>query len=187
MVAQQFIARPVDWPKVRDAFIRRPERATYAELAAEFDLNENRIKRCAADEGWTALRAAYLEEQLRVCDAGEILLAAVKVDGAIVHNFSDLALITTQQLKEIVTSINPERAPQSRADVVNTCMFALCNLARALKEVGVVGIPKGLADGAQKENGRWNPSLLSQINLTVQNLTAEAKKPNDESVGKAGG
>ena len=178
-----FPLRTIDWPKVRDAFVRRPERPTYAELAVEFDLNENRIKRCAADEGWTARRAAYLEEQLRVCDAGQVLLAAVKVDGAIVHSFSDLALLTTQQLKEIVTSIDPERAPQSRADTVNTCMFALCNLARALKEVGVVGIPKGLADGAQKDNGRWNPAMLAQINLTIQNLTAAKPAPVEQQTG----
>jgi len=146
-------------------------------------LNENRIKRCAADEGWTALRAAYLDERLRACDAGQIVLAAVKVDGAIVNSFSDVALIATQQLKEILGSINPERSPQGRADVVNTCTFALCNLARALKEVGVVGIPKGLSDGAQKENGRWNPAMLAQINLTVQNLQAAKPVPVEQASG----
>ena len=183
MVLTTFTPRQVDWQTLRDAFVRRPERATYAELAAEFGVNESRIKRCASDEGWVSLRAAYLEKQLRACNAGEIVLAAVKVDGAIVHGFADMALIVTQQLKEIVTSINPERSPQGRADTLNTCTFAQCNLARALKEVGVVGIPKGLADGAQKENGRWNSAMLAQINLTIQNLQPIKPVPDAQQTG----
>jgi len=177
MVAQQFIARPVDWPKVRDAFIRRPERPTYAELAGEFDLNENRIKRCAADEGWTALRASHLETQLQACNASQVLLSAVKIDQTIVREFSDAALIVLGRIKTCVEGVEENRAASTNVQVYNTATFALANLSRALKDVGIVGIPKGLADGAQKENGRWNPQLLSQINLTVQNLSQAKDGP----------
>jgi len=52
--------RTIDWPKVRETFVRRRERPTYAEIGAEFAISEDRVKRAACDEGWAALRAGYL-------------------------------------------------------------------------------------------------------------------------------
>jgi hypothetical protein len=71
-------ARAFDWSAVREAFITRPERATYAELGSEFHVSEDRIKRAAADEGWAALRAAHLEGQLKQGDAAVAILRAAR-------------------------------------------------------------------------------------------------------------
>ena len=62
----------------------------------------------------------------------------------------------------------------TRANTLNTVSFAMGNVARALKEVGVVGIPKALKEsaGVDSGNGRWNPQMLQALNVTVQNIVS---------------
>ena len=172
MRLSEFRARGHEWVGLRRAFIERPVRATYAELGKEFYISEDRIKRCACDEGWAMLRAAHLEAQLRQGDAAVALLRAAKMDSAIMASFTNLALETVRKLQEIVDQVESKKSVNTRANTLNTVTFAMGNIARALKEVGVVGIPKALKEsaGVDSGNGKWNPQMLASLNVTVQNL-----------------
>jgi len=166
-------SRNFDWVGLRQAFIERPERATYAELGREFHLSEDRIKRCACDEGWATLRAAHLDKQLRSGDAAVALMRAAQADSAVTHAVSNLALEVIQQLHEVVArAATVSKAENTRANTLNTVTFALKNLTGALKEVGIVGVPKALKEsaGVDSGNGRWNAGMLASLNVTVQNL-----------------
>lgn len=171
---------------LRQAFITRPERATYAELSGEFRIPEERLKRAAADEGWAMLRAAHLEAQLKQGDAAVALLRAAKMDSAIMASFTNLALETVRKLQEIVDQVESKKSVNTRANTLNTVTFAMGNIARALKEVGVVGIPKALKEsaGVDSGNGRWSPAMLASLNVTVQNLMQPgAPAASQEAVG----
>ncbi len=118
------------------------------------------------------LRAAHLEAQLRQGDAAVALLRAAKMDSAIMASFTNLALETVRKLQEIVDQVESKKSVNTRANTLNTVSFAMGNIARALKEVGVVGIPKALKEsaGVDSGNGRWNPAMLQSLNITVANL-----------------
>ncbi|MEN9677392.1 MAG: hypothetical protein RIS76_3288 [Verrucomicrobiota bacterium] len=118
------------------------------------------------------LRAAHLEAQLKQGDAAVALLRAAKMDSAIMASFTNLALETVRKLQEIVDQIESKKSVNTRANTLNTVTFAMGNIARALKEVGVVGIPKALKEsaGVDSGNGRWNPAMLQSLNITVANL-----------------
>ena len=181
-------ARAFDWVSLRQAFITRPERSAYADLGKEFNISEDRIKRAACDEGWATLRAAYLEQQLKQGDAAVALLRAAKMDSAVMNQFTNLALESISKLQEIVAQVDSKKSVNTRANTLNTVSFAMANIARSLKEVGVVGIPKALKDsaGVDSGNGRWNPAMLSALNVTVQNIVAsqdQAKIPTEASLG----
>jgi hypothetical protein len=167
----------VDWLAARKAFIERAERPTVTELAAEFGCTVERMNRANADEGWATLRAAHLEKQLRSGDAAVALMRAAQADSAVTHAVSNLALEVIQQLHEVVAkAATVAKAENTRANTLNTVTFALRNLTGALKEVGIVGVPKSLKEsaGVDSGNGRWNPQMLASLNVTVQNLMAPA-------------
>jgi hypothetical protein len=163
----------VDWVAARKAFIERAERPTVTELAAEFGCTVERMNRANADEGWATLRAAHLDKQLRSGDAAVALMRAAQADTAVTHAVSNLALEVIQQLHEVVArAATVSKAENTRANTLNTVTFALKNLTGALKEVGIVGVPKSLKEsaGVDSGNGRWNPAMLQSLNVTVQNL-----------------
>lgn len=163
----------VDWLGARKAFIERAERPTVTELAAEFGCTVERMNRANADEGWATLRAAHLDKQLRSGDAAVALMRAAQADSAVTHAVSNLALEVIQQLHEVVAkAATVTKAENTRANTLNTVTFALRNLTGALKEVGIVGVPKSLKEsaGVDSGNGRWNPAMLQSLNVTVQNL-----------------
>jgi hypothetical protein len=165
----------VDWLAARKAFIERAERPTVTELAAEFGCTVERMNRANADEGWATLRAAHLEKQLRSGDAAVALMRAAQADSAVTHAVSNLALEVIQQLHEVVAkAATVSKAENTKANTLNTVTFALRNLTGALKEVGIVGVPKSLKEsaGVDSGNGRWNPAMLASLNVTVQNLMA---------------
>ena len=167
----------VDWLAARKAFIERAERPTVTELAAEFGCTVERMNRANADEGWATLRAAHLEKQLRSGDAAVALMRAAQADSAVTHAVSNLALEVIQQLHEVVAkAATVSKAENTKANTLNTVTFALRNLTGALKEVGIVGVPKSLKEsaGVDSGNGRWNPAMLASLNVTVQNLMAPA-------------
>ena len=101
-----------------------------------------------------------------------MLLRAAKMDSAIMASFTNLALETVRKLQEIVDQVESKKSVNTRANTLNTVSFAMGNIARALKEVGVVGIPKALKEsaGVDSGNGRWNPAMLQSLNITVANL-----------------
>lgn len=175
------LERPFDWPAIREAFINRPERQEFAELAEEFTVSERRLRRAASDEGWVVARAAYLEKQLIACDAKSAVLLAMRADATVLREFTDLALRIMLELKRCVEDVGASRnKPSGRAGILNTCGFAMANIGKALKDVGVVGIPDKLKDAAMKGNGQWDAGLLQQINVTVQNL--QTQKPGNAPV-----
>ncbi len=163
----------VDWVALRRAFTERAERPLLGELATEFGVSVDRINRACGDEGWATLRAAHLEKQLRSGDAAVALMRAAQADTAVTHAVSNLALEVIQQLHEVVArAATVSKAENTRANTLNTVTFALKNLTGALKEVGIVGVPKSLKEsaGVDSGNGRWNPAMLQSLNVTVQNL-----------------
>lgn len=170
----------VDWVALRKAFTERAERPMLGELAAEFGVSVDRINRACGDEGWATLRAAHLEKQLRSGDAAVALMRAAQADTAVTHAVSNLALEVIQQLHEVVAkAATVSKAENTRANTLNTVTFALKNLTGALKEVGVVGVPKALKEsaGVDSGNGRWNPAMLQSLNVTVQNLMQPGAVP----------
>ncbi len=171
--------RGVEWQPLRDAFVQRSPRPTYAELSAEFNVPLSTVGQCANEEAWASMRAQHLEAQLRAADASTVLLEAIKIDRTLIRTLADLALVALQKLKHEVERLTDEKAPSTNVEVLNTCSFAAANFTRALKDVGIVGLPKGMTAEGKEANGRWNPEMLQQINVTVQNLQAgQAKEPS---------
>lgn len=166
-------SRLIDWKPLRDAFVTRSPRPTYQELSEEFNLPLGSIGTCAAEEAWTSLRAQYLETKLKEADASGVLLEAIKIDRTLIRAVADLALVALNRIKHEVERLTDERAPTTNIEVLNTAGFAAANFTRALKDSGIVGLPKGMAADGKEANGRWNPEMLQQINVTVQNLTAQ--------------
>ncbi len=168
-------ARTIDWEPLREAYIERPQRPTYVELEEEFGVKNNTIARCASEEGWPMLRASFLERKVKESDASAIILAAVQVDRGLVRSVANFALVTIARCTTAVELVDESKAAATKLDAYNTATFAVKNICDSLRSVGIVGLPKGMADNGKEDNGRWNPQMLQQINLTVQNLTAQAK------------
>ena len=176
-VGERQRVQSVDWIALRRAFIERPERPMLEELGTEFGVSRERINMACSDEGWATLRAAHLGERLKVADAGVALLQAAKADSAVTHAFTDVALEVVREVHGVVARLgNKKLAENTRANTLNTCAFTLSNLANALARVGVVGLPKSLKEsaGVDSGNGRWSPSMLASLNVTVQNLMQPA-------------
>lgn len=171
-------AKAADWPAIRQAFIRRAERPTYDGLAEEFLCPQHRIQRVAQDEGWSALRAAFFDERLRESDATVALLKAVKMDTAIMHEMSDVAVEVFALIRSVIADPQlAKKAASTRANVANTLSFALANLAQGCARVGIVGLPKSLKDAAQGSNGQWSAGMLASLNVTVQNIVSASAAP----------
>jgi hypothetical protein len=166
----------VNWAAAREAFIARPERPKLADLAAEFGTDPVRLGRVCSDEGWPALRAARLDGALRSSDAIKALLDAARTESTVQRAVSNLALEIVQQLQEVTAAAGSakDKAENTRANTLNTVTFALRNLTGALKEVGLVGLPRGLKQaGMADDQGRWNPQMLAALNVTVQNIVGQ--------------
>jgi len=71
-----------------------------------------------------------------------------------------------------------EGALSSRINLANTLTFALSNTAKAMKDLGIVGFAGKLKEEGTSGNNQWDPKLLAQVNVTIQNL-ASAEKPVD--------
>ena len=182
-----------DWAAIRDAFIDRPERPLYDDLATEFGVSAVRIARASADEGWPALRAARLDQALRSSDAMKALLDAAAGEGALQRSVTNVAMEVLAQLQSVAQEAGKAtgKAENTRANTLNTVSFALRNLTGALKDAGIVGLPRMLksAAGVSDEQGRWNPAMLQSLNVTVQNLvsTAAPVAPQPPSAAILGG
>jgi hypothetical protein len=173
-----FIARAFDWVSVRRDFIEADERPTWGELAAKYKCAEDRLRRAAQEEGWATLRVAHLENQLKNGDAAMALLRAAKMDTAVVSAVTNVSLNVIQKLEEIIAQLESKKSVNTRANTLNTVTFALGNVTKALKEVGVVGIPKALKQaGMEGSNGQWSASMVSALNVTVQNIVGQQPQP----------
>ena len=173
----KYTLRTVDWPLARKLFIEASERPTFAEVAQKLNCTEERIRKAAQDEGWATLRAAHLEAQLKNGDAAVALLRAAKMDTAVISAVTNVSLNVIQKLEEIIAQLESKKSVNTRANTLNTVTFALGNVTRALKEVGVVGIPKALKQGMEGSNGQWSASMVSALNVTVQNIVGQQAQP----------
>lgn len=162
--------------KVRRAFIDRPHRPTYEELAGEFGVPKPTIGKYAAQESWIALRAERLENKVVASDALATIDEAIRVDKTLTRSFSDGVILVLERVKEAVNSVDDERAPQTKLQAYNTASFTLQNLANTCKAMGLVGFGKKLDEAGKEDNGRWNPQLLNNINLTINGLREKAAK-----------
>ena len=117
-----------------------------------------------------------MDSQLEKADASAVLLRAVKADRTIITGYASFAVVTIARLTAIVEGVDDKKASATQAEAINTCTFAAKNLADSLKSLGIIGIAKTLDVEGKENNGRWNPGVLSQINLTVQNLVSQAPK-----------
>lgn len=169
-----FTAKGIDWVAARAVFVERPQRPTYEELAKEFDCAAGSLARLSSEEGWPALRAQHMDAQLEKADASAVLLAAVKVDRTMLNGLASFAVVTIASLTRCVESIADEKAPQTKAQALNTCCFAAKNLADALRAVGIIGVSKTLDGEGKMDNGRWDPKMLQQINIQVGAMAAQA-------------
>lgn len=160
---------------LRQTFIERANRPTYDELAAEFKCPVGTIKNYAADESWVALRLAHQEALAQKSDAFAIILRATQIDKRVVESFADVVVSTLHKLSTVVADVDGSKAASTRAQILNTCSFAAKNLGDLCKAIGLVGMPKGMADEGKEANGRWNPQMLSQLNVTVQNIVGKAQ------------
>jgi len=172
MIAQ----RKIDWTPVREAFVTRSPRPTLEQLSTEFAVSKSGVHLCMNDEGWASLRANRLDAELARADANGIILEAVKIDRSLVRETADLCLVGLQRIKEAVGRAEELKSPQGRANCLNTLSFATVNFCKALHEMGIVGVSKTLNAAGKEDNGRWNPQMLNQINLTISDLRkAETK------------
>lgn len=167
----------IDWQPVRTAYVERATRPTYVELEEEFGVLQNTIARCASEEGWPSLRAAFLERKVKESDAHEVILAACQVDRQVVRSVANFALVTIARCTTAVELVDEKKAPATKLSAYNTASFAVKNVCDALRAAGIVGLPKGLADNGKMDNGRWDPGMLQQINLTVNAIAQQPKEP----------
>ncbi len=172
-----FAAKGIDWDAVRKTYVERPQRPTYDELALEFACAPGSLARLSSEEGWPALRARYMESQMVAADASAVILAAVRADRTILTNVTSLAILMLEKLSRCVESVQDEKAPQTKAQALNTCSFAMKNLTDALKNVGLIGVSKTLDQAGKEGNNQWDPKFLQQINVTVQNLKQQDAQP----------
>jgi len=169
-----FPIKHIDWSGARKAFVERPQRPTYEELSVEFGCASGSIGRISADEGWPALRAAYLDAALQRADAGSVLLEACKSDRTIARGYSAAAIVILSRVVAAVESVDESRAAATKLDAYNTASFCLKNLADALRSAGIIGVARSLEAAGKELNGQWNPQMLQNINVVVQGLQAAA-------------
>lgn len=177
---------PSSLEKARALFVESGSRLTYKEVGERYSVPLGTICNAAADESWPAMRSAHLEAKLRECDAKSAILTAVQSDRALMTKFTSVALAGLDKIATAIESVQEDRAAQTQAQALNTLSFAYVNFARGLHEVGILGISKTLNADGKEANGRWNPEMLQQINVTVQNLTAQqAAEPKGKPSGDA--
>lgn len=168
-----FRPRGEEWAKIRLAFIERPTRPSYEELASEFGIASETVTKASNDEGWPMLRAQRMEQSLREAGAGEIVQRALQSSRAIVAQGETFAVRTFQLILRLIDEVEgkTDLAVTTRANTLNTLTFAAVNVGQAMKHMGIVGLPKELANSAETANGRWKPELLQQINVTLHNIS----------------
>ena len=179
----RFALKGIDWGAMRRAYVERPARPTYEEMASEFGCATGSIGRLSSEEGWPALRAQHLEAQCRAADASAIILEACKIDRTIVQRGCSVALLIFEKLAVCVEAVKAEQAAGTQASALNTASFALKNVLDGLRAAGVIGVSRTLDAAGKMENGRWNGEMLTQINVNLTGLqaslaTAQAQAPS---------
>ena len=114
--------------------------------------------------------------------------AAGRTNRPVIAALTNAILMIVQEVAACVQSVDPkiQKSPATRAQVLNTCSFAINNIASACKSIGIVGLAKELKDLAGTREGGWSPALQQQINVTIQNAVkgdvAKQVEPAPENV-----
>lgn len=181
--------RVIDWQPIRNAYIDRPERPTFAALSVEFNVPGASINRCSNDEGWAFMRAQRLKVAETQSDAIDIIKASVG-QTLVADASRDTALSMIKGAGEIIVSIcESDKSDAVKSNVLSNLGFALANTSKLITAAGLVGLPKKLTDAIAKGEGangkEWTTGLLQQINVTVNGLQAAKEKAQAETGEKS--
>lgn len=160
-----------DWPQIRSAYIDADEKPTYTELADRFRLSLQAISNRAADEGWAMARARRLEQAEKKAEVSEALIELATERRETSSAIANAVLIGVRKLTVFLEAMPDDTKPKAGFDQVNTCFFGLANAAKALKDAGLVELPRSLVDGINSKGDAGKEFLkgaLQQINITVQ-------------------
>ncbi len=163
------------WPEIRSAYIDSDEKPAFTELADRFHLSFQAISARAADEGWAMARARRLEAAERKAEVSEALIELATERRETSAAIANAVLIGVRKLTVFLEALPPDIKPKAGFDQVNTCFFGLANAAKALKDAGLVELPRSLVDGINSKGDAGRDFLkgaLQQINITVQNAQA---------------
>jgi len=181
-----------NWSEIRNAYIEREIQPSLESLAAEFGPSMQKISRVSTAESWPLMRAARLEKLVDVAETSIALAHAVAGDRSIQSAAKTAALGILRGLVQLGEELGEEAGsdgaepgkkkvgPRVRAETLNSMSFALANVSKTMRDLGITGVAtklEGIAggkSGAGKSGAGagWSPSMLSQINLTVQTLAA---------------
>lgn len=161
---------------LRRMFCESDERPSFAELSEKTGIGIRTIHHRASVDGWLEQRAAHMDRKHLAARAeGLVAEAASRVNQPLIDNFASAALALLERVTLEMLRLTDETKPSSNVQVLSSASFVLLNTANACKALGLVGLPKALADVGKEANGRWNPQMLSQLNVTIQNMTEKAK------------
>lgn len=160
--------------KCREAFTTRPVQPTLEELAEEFGMKRSTVGYWSASQNWSALRSAHLQTRTKAEGIAEQVTQRVSLP--VTQAATAAILATFEAIIRTVQDIDHARSASTRAEVVNTCSFALKNTTDACKNIGIVGLPKTLKEVAEGTAGGWSPALTQQINVILgKNDTAKVE------------
>lgn len=154
------------------------------ELSVEFNRHISAVSRMSNEEDWAGMRARIAEQRLKEAGASELVLKALQGEGKIIQGARNLAASFILALQMVVDKVTQEcaetKAPAS-ARTLNDLGFAMNNLGNFVDKVGLVGMPMDLRKSRANSDGNqagqtWEKGMLQQINVTVQNLQAQAKE-----------
>jgi len=122
-----------------------------------------------------------VELKLRESGAGEMLLSALSEEGELTQRARRFVIdfIGTGELLRQKLMDDDDAKISYRVQSLNNLGFAFANIGRFVESMSSMSI-SGKLGKAQKngsEQGQpWDKGMLQQINVTVQNLQAQAKE-----------
>jgi hypothetical protein len=168
-----------DWASIREDYLTDTPTPTYSELAERYGVSTSLVSRMAREEDWPNLRLKKQAVALQQIKAGEIIAQAVTASSLAIKRAEKVALDLFAALEDTIGSIrgivNDEKSARKAFDMLNTASFAFSNTCQGLKTLGVVGLPKELANAGKSANNQWDKGLLQQINVTIGSLTGQAQ------------
>jgi hypothetical protein len=164
--------------ELRDAFVEPKEKPLMSALAERFKIPIRTVYARAASERWHELRAARIQREEAQAGIGALVeQAAARTDKNLVQGFSDAIILALETITAVVVQISEQdTAPGTKINQLNTASFGILNLANSSKAIGLVSFERNLEKLGKEDNGRWNPSLLSQINLTINGMAAKVEQ-----------
>ena len=168
-----------NWEPVRQAYLQRIPAPSYRDLANEFGIPQSTVAKMGLEERWPQLRLDQQNAAMQLVGASDVIVQALTAERQAIDQAKQVAMGILCAINNVLESIVDESSDPKRArktsDFLQTCSFTYANVTKGLKDIGVVGFPKELADAGKGANGKWDSKLLNQINVTIQGLTSDAK------------